>query len=656
MKRLRLFILLFCIALSVPLGYFILRTYRSLEQEEISRLRFFAETIFNEMERELAELVAREEDRPVDAYNYRYVPEGDDPSAGTRIRSPLSRPPPERFIIGYFQNNPDGSFGTPLVEDPEGPPPDRAELVSRLREANAVFNTRRTVVSEPPAHASSMEFKAVREERSKISESAEGFADKFLARDRRKREYLGKEAKRVEEITVSQARNMAQMEAAGAEPDGWADPAPPDSSPEGLAARTPAARSVPNPFLKGKDDNETYRQTAEPEAQALSPVQGPTLRAEVDPLQSVFITDERIFIFRRILLGNRIYRQGFLLDSEGFLDHLTARHFSGQPMSRFTGLRLVVADRDRPAAAVTAGIPIGSPRFVVDRTFPRPFSFLKATLVCETVPPVAGRRTLTVMIAGLVLVILLGFFSIHQSARVVLDHSRRRSRFVSSVTHELKTPLTNIRMYIEMLEQGIAPSPDREREYYRILDAETARLSRLINNVLEFSKLEKKQFRLSRKEGDFSEVVSAVAGIMSEKLRKEGFALETDHRVDRPFLYDPEVMIQVLINLMENSMKFGKKSPEKRITLRVAEEGRWIRVSLSDTGPGIPRHALKRVFDDFFRVDDPLVRTTRGTGIGLAFVKKVVALTGGSVQAGNNEGPGCTIAIRLPAGPEPRKA
>jgi two-component system sensor histidine kinase VicK len=107
-------------------------------------------------------------------------------------------------------------------------------------------------------------------------------------------------------------------------------------------------------------------------------------------------------------------------------------------------------------------------------------------------------------------------------------------------------------------------------------------------------------------------------------------------------------MILILINLMENSIKFGKAAPVKKITLTVRHEDNGVNIHVSDTGPGIPRHALKKIFDDFYRVESPLTRTTGGTGIGLALVKKFVTLMGGTVRAENNTGPGCTIAISLP--------
>jgi two-component system sensor histidine kinase VicK len=297
---------------------------------------------------------------------------------------------------------------------------------------------------------------------------------------------------------------------------------------------------------------------------------------------------------------------------------------------------------------VEAGAISTNPKFSLNHIFPRPFAFLSAHLTCDHIPRSPGRQTLNIMMTIMALVILMGLFAIYRSVYAIVGMSERRSQFVSSVTHELKTPLTNIRMYIEMLEQGIAPSPERERDYFRILGSESSRLSRLINNVLEYSRLEKKNRQLDLSEGNFEEVIAEVQTIMSEKLRQEGFVFQVQHPGHISFRYDREVMVQVLINLIENSMKFSKNSGEKIITLALVSEDESVKISLSDTGPGIPKHALKKVFDDFFRVDNELTRTTGGTGIGLALVSKFANAMGGRVEAKNNKGPGCTITICLP--------
>jgi signal transduction histidine kinase len=374
-----------------------------------------------------------------------------------------------------------------------------------------------------------------------------------------------------------------------------------------------------------------------------------TFQVELAPLQSVFIDDDQIFIFRRIMIKNQIFRQGFILLPDAFLDHFAKTYFSPHPMAVFTNLRLSVMEGGREMTALQAGVAPGPANFRLVRTFPSPFSFLTATLICEDIPRSVGRSTLNIMIAVLAGIILIGLVAIYKSAQAVVELSERRSGFVSSVTHELKTPLTNIRLYVEMLEQGIAQDREREEDYLKILGSESARLSRLINNVLELSKLEKNQRHMDLQPGTFADVIESVEAVMKEKLKQEGFALRVKTGDIRPFAYDGEVMIQVLINLIENSIKFGNTFLRKEIILKISQPSARTLISVSDTGPGIPKNALKKIFEDFYRPDTTFARSTGGTGIGLALVKKFVVAMGGSVTAANNPGRGCTITISMPS-------
>ena len=643
MKRLRLLILIFCVALAIPLAYFVLRTYRSLEQEEVAELRYFAETLFEKMEEELGALVLKEEARAIDEYKHHYIL-GDQVTGFVGMsRSPLSRLPEKPYILGYFQNDPDGSFQTPLVESKENIPADRTMLVGQLKDVNEIFNLKRTSVPErveiQPAET------LVKEER----EKAPSFADKYLSlsRSQKQKVHLGQEKKRVEQITADKAFNLAQRDDKNILGEGRQQAM--SETDEDMALDAIGGKATDLDKEKGFIMEEAQQAEPSSDLRPALPLDTEKLQVEVDPMQSVFINDLQIFIFRRIVINNQVYRQGFVLMVEEFLNHLAGDYFANQPMARFTSLGLKVMDQGREVTAVKAGAMAKHPSFSLNRTFPRPFSFLRAMLTCDQIPRSAGRKTLNIMMIVLAAIILLGLFAIYQSARAVVALSERRSSFVSSVTHEVKTPLTNIRMYIEMLEQGIARDQEREQEYFRILGSESSRLSRLINNVLEFSKLEKKQRHLDLQEGTFEEVIQEVKDVMREKLRQEEFSLKVEMKEIPPFKYDREVMVQVLINLIENSMKFGKGSSIREITLRAWPEGDWMKISVSDTGPGIPRHALKKVFDDFYRVDSSLTRTTRGTGIGLALVKKFVLAMKGSITATNNDGPGCTITISLPA-------
>lgn len=613
MKSLRRMILVFAIGLSLPLGYLVLHSYRSLAAEEAATLGFFGEALFEEMQEAAAALIRREEARPIDAYT------------GPAV-SALSGVPEEAYIRGYLQNNPDGSFQTPHRT---GGGALSAERLAELEEANRVFNRKRAEGTDrirPEAADTVPDEKR---------QDQTGFAGRYLdlSRSQRPKSYLGERESRLETVTPGQVSILAKTEKKAPAPSVAAG----DAEVERRLADRPAAMVQESAAAASARPALPSREADTQEVQA-----------EVAPFQSVFIDEGRVFIFRRILIDDRMYRQGFMLELDAFFADLIRSHFSAQPMARFTHLRLRALDQGREARVTEAGAAAGRPRIELNRTFPPPFAFLRATLSCQSIPPSAGRSALNLALAALAAVIFAGLLALYHSAKKVVDFSERQSRFVSSVTHELKTPLTNIRMYIEMLEQGMARDPEQEQIYFKILQSEGARLSRLITNVLELSKLEKKHRRPDFISGTFEEVFADVEGVMGEPLRQAGFELKVENRLARPFRYDREVMVQVLVNLMENSIKFGASAPRKAITVRLREEGERVWVEVADTGPGIPKRDLKKIFNDFYRAENAVTIAAGGTGIGLALVRRFVGLVGGRVSAFNNSGPGCTVAIDLP--------
>jgi signal transduction histidine kinase len=680
-------IILFGLALSLPLGYLALRTYQGLEAEEMATLSFFSETLFDEIEASFAEVIRREEGRAIDAY---------DPAAGA---SPLARPPAEPYISGYFQNNPDGGFQTPLAAEGRSRRFDPALRLAELEEANRVFNRRRAERTDRPREEPPEPVKAEKKKNQPVF--AEKYLDASILRRNTQARSLPAERERVQaEVTAKQAQSLAKSEPlrskaaktaeeARSEPPAPASPAPHEPVPR-LAASPPAGapaapaetQEMPRSDIRQESDTppaaasppppqrdesgQAPRSAARPAPGAAPAAPAPRVSAamaspefskdvpegrtqiEIAPLQSIFIDDGRVFVFRRILIEGQVYRQGFLLQLDAFLAHLAATHFNPQPMARFTRLRLQALDQGRAARAFETGVEVKDPRLELQRRFPPPFAFLRATLACENIPPSAGRATLNIALAALAGIFILGVGAIYLSARKIVDTSERQSRFVSSVTHELKTPLTNIRMYIEMLDQGMARDPEREQEYFRILDSEGARLSRLVTHVLELSKLEKQHRRPELKTGDFADVIEDVGRLMAGPLKQGGFELKWENNLSRPFRYDREIMVQVLANLIENSVKFGRSSPRREILIRLREDGRRIAIEVCDSGPGIPAGDLRKIFNDFYRSKDAAARAAGGTGIGLALVRRFIALLGGEVSARNNPDQGCTFTLRLP--------
>jgi signal transduction histidine kinase len=618
MKSLRRLIAIFAVGLAFPLGYLVIQAYRSLEAEEAATFGFFAEALFDEMQEAAAALIRREEARPVDAYSA--------PAAA------LDGLPTEDYIRGYFQNNPDGGFQTPHRSAGPQPPQELASRLAELEEANRTFNRQRAEGTDRIRAEASDE---AREEKRK---DPPRFAGQYLdrSRDQRAKRYLGERDSRFETVTPEQALNLSKLEKKQAP----APPAPAAGSTERERRPAEAAASIAR---------QPAVSVAAKATDALASGASAEFQAEVAPFQSVFINDGRLFVFRRILINGQMYRQGFVLQLDLFMSHLARTYFSAQPMARFAHLRLGALEPGGESQAVEAGVAVDRPRITLKRTFPPPLAFVQAALACARIPPSAGRSTLNLALALLGGVIIAGLLAIYHGTWKIVDFTERQSRFISAVTHELKTPLTNIRMYIEMLEQGMARDPEREQEYFRILQAEGARLTRLITNVLELAKLEKKHRRPNLQKGTFAEVIADVEGLMQTPLQQAGFRLEIENDLTEPFHYDREIMVQVLINLIENSLKFGRASAAKEITLRLHAAGDHVRIEVADTGPGIPAGDVKKIFNDFYRAENAVTAAVGGTGIGLALVRRFVMLLGGRVSAANNPGPGCTISIELPA-------
>ena len=644
MKRLKILILLFFVAISIPLAFVLWRTYAGLEQEERSQLAFFSETLFDQLEADLSALVREEENRAVDEYQYFLAHSPEYQQAAKQV-SPLSAMVYQDYILGYLQNNPDGSFQTPIIQDKERIPEDRQALIQQLTEANRIFNSKKYNLPGERSLAAATAPPVPEEAQSQNSVET-SFAERYLSRSKTAADktYLGSKQQRVEEITPEQVLNIARENKSFSLPDSPAGSAAPHM-PAPKPTVSQSEKDLTASLAEATSTDAEKKEQEIMQADSLAASRTAPFQVEVAPFQSVAIKDDQIYIFRRIAINNQIYRQGFILLAKPFCNYLLNRHFSNQPLAEFTTIKLQRRDQELSTIA-QAGVPGSTARFVAERVFPSPFDFLSVTLSASKIPPSPARSSLHLAVVVLAIFMFAGLLAIYQSTRTIVAMSERRSQFVSSVTHELKTPLTNIRMYIEMLEQGIAPTPERQQEYLAVVNEECARLSGLINNVLELARLEKKQRYFNMRPGRLADLLDEVRTIMGHKLKQEGFTLEIK-TPDITLPYDREVLIQTLINLIENSIKFGRQSALKHISILAAIDGENARIEVADSGPGIPRHSLAKVFDDFYRVDNELTRRTGGTGIGLALVKKFITAMGGRVQAANNDGPGCTITLFL---------
>ena len=253
------------------------------------------------------------------------------------------------------------------------------------------------------------------------------------------------------------------------------------------------------------------------------------------------------------------------------------------------------------------------------------------------------------IIAFIDLMLAAGLYLVYSNVRRELHLARLKSDFVANVSHELKTPLALIRLFAETLELGRVPSEEKAHQYYRVINKESHRLTQLINNILDFSRIEagRKEYRFAPT--DVARVVREVIESYRFQIEQQGFELKVDVDEDLPHVpADEEALGQAIINLVNNAIKYSRES--KTIHIEVRREGSKVLVTVKDTGIGIPRSEQKKIFEKFFRGEDSLVHETKGSGLGLSLVRHIMEAHGGSVEVDSTPGKGSTFTLVLPVG------
>ena len=212
--------------------------------------------------------------------------------------------------------------------------------------------------------------------------------------------------------------------------------------------------------------------------------------------------------------------------------------------------------------------------------------------------------------------------------------AQQRVNFVNQVSHELKTPLTNIRMYAELLDDQLlaieSEEEQRSRRYLEVIVAESQRLSRLINNVLNFAGLQKDRLALNKRQHSLDTIVANVVKAFQLALANKTITIELDTTADRMVWVDPDVVEQILNNLLSNVEKYALSGGRVEISTWQENENSFIRVQ--DNGPGIPENERERIFKPFYRISSKLSDGVTGTGIGLTITRQLARLHGGDLQ------------------------
>lgn len=220
-----------------------------------------------------------------------------------------------------------------------------------------------------------------------------------------------------------------------------------------------------------------------------------------------------------------------------------------------------------------------------------------------------------------------------------------RSEFTANVSHELKTPLTSIKGFTDMLASGMVVSQEDQKRFLTMISVEVDRLIDLINDILKLSELESVAIAQGEETSDALDAANEVAAFLAPVAEKAGVALSVSgEHVSAAIPYDR--LKELLLNLMENGIKYNE--PGGTVTASLEKENEMVRITVADTGIGIPEESCSRVFERFYRVDKGRARKNGGTGLGLAIVKHIVVLYGGRMALQSELGKGSTFTVCLP--------
>ena len=609
LSRLRWLLGLLFLGLAIPAGFLIRQGFVQIELAEFRRQQLIAEDLVRSIDVRLAAAVAVEEARPATDFDYAVQPP--DGASNVVQLSPLSSLAAASAFpgtIGYFQVDAMGRLSTPLLPEAEREAVPDAERLAKTSVENALAEVL---------------------EANRLVEFRAGPLD----RARQEQETL--------QLEFAEDDSVGSLE-------------------ESIGARGQAAFDE---LLSVNETEAQYRADADASdqpsaagrraaAEAPAAIRVSTFASAIEPLRFSLLETGHLVLFRNAWRAGERFVQGMLIDSAIFVDESIEQAFVNAGLA--AGTRLNVSAGATPIAALN--IDNGSSEGHIDgssltasRLSP-PLAEIEVEFSSGILERGPGFGLLVWTAIVLFGVLLGGFFAMYRFALQQTQLARQQQNFVSAVSHELKTPLTSIRMYGEMLKSGWADD-QKKQVYYEYIFDEGERLSRLIDNVLQLARLNTDGPSISLEPVTVSEFFDVMRSKLSTQAERAGFELkfETEPLVgDIVIEADVDALTQIFINLIDNAIKFSGESAAKEIIVSArCQDKDSVLFAVRDFGPGIPPAEMKRLFELFYRPDNELTRTTAGTGIGLALVKQFVTAMSGRVDV-KNQNPGAEFRLVFP--------
>lgn len=686
-RKLTLLLLLFFLALAIPSTVLVYQAYGQLKWEAFHQQQQLARELNLRIDSGFAALIQREEGRPFSDYEFLNVSGSD--GSGFLLPSPLSQFPSNDDVpglLGYFQVDAAGQLRTPTVPlvDAVQYGISALELQSRRQQEEnirGILGKNRLVgKSDLPAPEIVMEAEAIEEvvpSSSLMSESdsvaSSAPMEKSLAQGQAAFDELvvARSKSKLDKRTGDKRVDRDQVKDLQLE-DSYQTAAKAEASAADARQKTERKQSrkeqvlLPSRLLESAGalarssaneeaaDDAVGAAIAKPNTRPIAdgaPIRIETFESEVEPMKFSLLDSGHFVLFRRVWQNDQRLVQGLLIDSNALIDELVAPAFRQSSLSSVS--RLIVAYQgsilqnldSASALKYRTDVSAEGNELLYQSRLIAPFNDIELIYTLARLPVGVGGQIIIWSALILSIVLIGGFFMLYRLGLQQLALSQQQQDFVSAVSHELKTPLTSIRMYGEMLREGWA-DPKKVKSYYDFIFYEAERLTRLINNVLQLARLSHNEQPRSLGLASVDAALNELRPRLQSQLEASGFewSIEGEAAAARINI-DVDWFIQVFINLVDNAIKFSANAELKRIEIRyrMLQDG-MLQFSLRDFGPGIAADQLKKIFKLFYRSSSELTRETIGTGIGLALVQQLMLEMQGKIDLVNCD-PG--VEVRL---------
>lgn len=632
-----------------------------LQGKRIVEFSEVAEQIRIDVKQKLDKFIQQEQKRPYTDYQYIYTPESFNNYGNATLRSPLAEKMSHGMAYGHFQIEPSGKIISPFYAEGLNQKLDteKQAYVSNLTDniakslkgnanSSAYFDIqRKTLVKNIIEKQNTYDkvissFKRTKNSNSK-KESAQN-TQRQLSNPRRSNYIVNTwqvEEKQKPQI-ITQSRNFVDLNisnniATSNDAMMYEQNEQTFNSMRSNRSRYRQARSKTSPKIATKDLNEIADNSDKFDEfmgygmAPLSQKPDDIVQIRIEPFVPITVKagvsndslfQSQVFLLRHIQIEDNHFIQGFKLNESELIAQIKE---SATNLLR-SGMGFELGKNELPDATHTAILDFGFGQVMLN------LIELKPQWIANQVSQL--KNWYFAIVTVVLLATLLALVSLWRNLNTQVKLARKKDDFISAVSHELRTPLTTIRMYTEMLEKNWVKTDEKRTEYYSTMRQESERLTRLIENVLDFSRIQRGKKRYNFAIGNINTCINEIVEMMTPCAAQQNFQIKTDLQANlQNTSFDSDAVMQIVINLIDNALKYAAAATDKTITVTTRTDRQYILIEVADCGPGIPHTQRKKIFDEFYRIGDESKRETTGTGLGLALVKKFADAHKGFVEA-----------------------